>query len=344
MPHVRPLTPDDRPRWDAFVRRHPHGTPFHLLAWRDCIAATFGYEPRYLVAESGGELRGVLPLFLVENLAVKRALISTPFAVYGGALADADDARDALRDAVRELGESLNVQYVDLRNADAAQCLGFAPVDRYVTFTQPLSPQTDEELLTALPKKTRNMVRKSLKPGFTARRTRDTTVFERLHSQNLRRLGTPCFPPRHFARLVEAFGDEVDLREVSLPDGTVVATSFNFLYNGSFHTYYAASDERHLNLAPNNFMYFDQLLWAGQNQFHTYDFGRSKKGAGTVDFKRHWITSMRELPYEMLLVRRREMPNFSPANPKFDLAIRVWQRLPLPVTRLLGPRVVRLFP
>jgi hypothetical protein len=53
---------------------------------------------------------------------------------------------------------------------------------------------------------------------------------------------------------------------------------------------------------------------------------------------------MRELPYELLLVRRKELPNFSPANPRFAAAIRLWRLVPLWLTRLLGPRLIRLFP
>jgi len=45
-----------------------------------------------------------------------------------------------------------------------------------------------------------------------------------------------------------------------------------------------------------------------------------------------------------LLVSQKEVPNYSPQNPKFQLAIKIWQKLPLSVTRLLGPRIVRLFP
>jgi len=75
-----------------------------------------------------------------------------------------------------------------------------------------------------------------------------------------------------------------------------------------------------------------------------FDFGRSKKGTGVFEFKRHWNTTLRELPYETILIRRKSLPNFSPANPKFDLAIRVWRKMPLPITRLLGPRLIRLFP
>src|SRR5437763_8188405 len=108
-------------QWDRFVLAHPQGSPFHLLAWKRAMEETFGYEPQYLLATEGQTVRGVLPLFLVENLLIKRALISTPFAVYGGILADSAEAHEALYRLLPRLGEELGVQNVELRNAYPAQ-------------------------------------------------------------------------------------------------------------------------------------------------------------------------------------------------------------------------------
>jgi CelD/BcsL family acetyltransferase involved in cellulose biosynthesis len=187
------------------------------------------------------------------------------------------------------------------------------------------------------------MIRKSLKTPFEIRRVRDWRRFERLHSMTLRRLGTPSFPPQLFATLLHEFGDMIDVCEV-WHQNEVVGASMCFLFREQMHIYYAATDSRYNALAPNYRMYFDHLQWAGALGFQIFDFGRSKLNTGTFDFKRHWKTEMRELPYEVLLVRRKDLPNFSPVNPKFDLAIRIWRKLPLPLTRLLGPRLVRLFP
>lgn len=35
------------------------------------------------------------------------------------------------------------------------------------------------------------------------------------------------------------------------------------------------------------------------------------------------------------------MPDLSPKNPKFERAIAVWQRLPVGLTKVLGPSIVR---
>ena len=84
---LQPNAPSQETAWDQFVRSSPNGTVFHLTAWKQSIEETFGYEPVYLVCEDGARVRGVLPLFYVDNLLMGKALISSPFAVYGGVAA-----------------------------------------------------------------------------------------------------------------------------------------------------------------------------------------------------------------------------------------------------------------
>jgi len=338
-----PLCEDEFRQWDDFVQAHPRSSPFHLLAWRRTIEEAFRYRPYYLVARDSGRICAILPLFLIHNPFLGKALISSPFAVYGGILADSPGARDALYGYVKGLGEELGVDYIELRNAWPEQCGGISNVSRYVTFTHELAPD-EALLLESLPKKTRNMVRKSLKQPFRMERNvRTVDRLDRVHSRNMRRLGTPSFPRKYFASLLANFGEMADVREVWLDD-KVMAVSLNFYYHGEMHTYHAAADSRFNALSPNSFQYFDHLRWAGEHGYRAFDFGRSKRDTGTFEFKKHWNTQMRELPYEIILVKRKDLPNFSPANPRFRLAIQAWRRLPLPVTRALSRFVFPLFP
>lgn len=341
---IRSLAPEDYGRWDEFVNAHPHGTPFHLMGWMKTMESVFGYSPRCLVAVDGNCVRGVLPLCLVKNFIMGKVLMSSPFAVYGGILADSEDAKRAIAERALKLGQDLGVQHIELRNAHPQQVLEASNVSRYVTFTREVTPDEDAILAEPTSKKRRNTVRKALKANFSIRiQHSDYHAFEDLHSRTLRRLGTPNFPPRLFSALLANFAGSIDIREVLL-ENKVVAASMNFYFRDQMHTYYAASDPQYLTLVPNDFMYYEHLRWAGQNGYRTFDFGRSKVGTGTADYKRHWGATMRELPYEILLVNRKEVPNYSPQNPKFQLAIKIWQRLPLAVTRALGPQLIKLFP
>src|SRR5262249_9658162 len=160
-----------------------------------------------------------------------------------------------------------------------------------------------------------------------------TDGFLELYSQSLRRLGTPCFPYKYFHSLMRNFEGSVDVREFTYQGKTAAAVLSLYMRDTVF-PYYGASDPALNNVAPNNFMYFDLMRWAGANGYKNYDFGRSKKeGSGSYDFKGHWGMVERELPYEILLVKRKELPNYSPNNKKFQLPLEIWKRLPLPLTR-----------
>src|SRR2546425_2509367 len=85
--------------WDAFVRASGEGSPFQLVAWKRAVERTFGLRAHYLMARENGRLVGVLPLFEARELFGRRALISVPYAVYGGICATSDAAR-------REIGRA----------------------------------------------------------------------------------------------------------------------------------------------------------------------------------------------------------------------------------------------
>jgi FemAB-related protein (PEP-CTERM system-associated) len=344
-PVINLLPEEDGGRWDDFVFSHPHGTPFHLTAWKRSIEETFRYRSYYVMAQDqSGRIRGVLPLFLVRNLFLHKLLISSPFAVYGGILADSAEVRTELRNYAVELGTELSVHNIELRNAYSEQCTGAPNVHRYVTFTQEVGPDEDR-LLESIPRKTRYMVRKSLKEDYACvRQDHDFRAFEDLYSRSLRKLGTPSFPKKHFARILANFKGMVDIREYTLR-GQVVSAVLTFYFRDQVLPYYGASDPAFNAQAPNNYMYFDLMRWAGKNGYQTYDFGRSKKlGSGSYDFKAHWGMVERELPYEILLMKGSTLPNCSPTNSRLQGLIKVWQHLPLNVTRAIGPYFLRLVP
>jgi FemAB-related protein (PEP-CTERM system-associated) len=338
-----PLTSDWEERWDQFVEQHPHGSPFHTMAWMRSIQATFGFRPYYSLLLNNGEIAGIFPLFLVASRIRAKALISTPFAVYGGVLADSEAAIAAAREYVLGLGAALGVDYIELRNRHESQGIGLTPVPRYVTFTQELTDDEDG-LLNMIPRKTRAVVRKSLKSGFETRQSSDFAAFQDLYSSNLRRLGTPSFPARHFENLIRYFGERVNVREV-LHNGQVAAAVFSFQFREQVLPYYGAADGRFNAQGASTYMYFDQMRCAAAQGFRVFDFGRSKKeNSGSYDFKSHWGMRERELPYEMDLVRGKTLPNYTPNNPKYAFFIRTWQKLPLWLTRKIGPKLIQLFP
>src|SRR6185437_1312854 len=121
-------------QWNDFINRHEHGTPFHLIAWKKVIENTFGYHPRYVLAEENGQIFGVLPMFLFSSRLIGRNLISTPFGVYGGICAENTVAHDLLQQHACELAEREKVDYLELRYRTPQDTKGFHTKELYVSF------------------------------------------------------------------------------------------------------------------------------------------------------------------------------------------------------------------
>ena len=165
MLEVQPLTTETM-EWDAFVRSTPQGSPFHLMAWKRAVEATFGHRSHYLMAVRGSTLEGVLPLFETRGLLGGRGLVSVPYGVYGGICATSEEARTTLVDAARTLAKRRGAAYVVLRHR-AGQELTLPTKSLYVTFSRPIS-RVEEENLNAIPRKQRRMTRQGLKHGLRA--------------------------------------------------------------------------------------------------------------------------------------------------------------------------------
>ena len=75
-----------------------------------------------------------------------------------------------------------------------------------------------------------------------------------------------------------------------------------------------------------------------------FDFGRCTVDAGTYRFKKQWGSREVPLYWYYALPENETLPEVSPANPKFEMMVQMWQKLPLGISNLLGPRIIRHIP
>ncbi|APZ43491.1 FemAB family XrtA/PEP-CTERM system-associated protein [Acidihalobacter ferrooxydans] len=335
---VRLMTAADAPAWDDFVGQHPEATFFHRAGWKDVLERAFGHRGYYLLAEQGGAVTGVLPLARIRSRLFQDALISTPFCVYGGPVAVDEATCEALIDAASAQARELEVDYLELRQLRPTRP-DWPEKSLYVTFRRELS-QDHEVNLKAVPRKQRAVIRKSLKAGMQAAPDNDLDAFYRVYSESLRNLGTPVFS-RHYVRmLLEIFPDAAEILTVRHQRQPVSAV-LSFYFRDEVLPYYGGGALAARDLKAYDLMYWDLMCRAVDRGVRVFDFGRSKLDTGSYSYKVHWGFEPQPLHYAYDLVRQREMPDLSPKNPKYERFIRLWQRLPLPLSRLLGPPLAR---
>ena len=322
--------------WDAFVRAAPSGTFLHLSAWRTILTDEFGCRCHYLYAERDHEIVGVLPLAHVKNVIAGNVLVSLPFLVYGGPVGE-PAAMTALVARARELGVSLGVDYVELRNRDAGVD-GLAVRESHVTFRRELG--TVDESLKAIPRKQRAMIRKGEAAGIDVSWNADIDRFYAVFSESYRNLGTPVFARSLFRRLIETFGDQVWLTTLE-KEGQPLASVQSFVFRDEVLPYFGGGTAQARDHYANDLMYWVVMVRAIESGLRSFDFGRSKVDSGSYRFKKHWGFEPTPLRYQHDLIKAHVVPNLSPTNPKFKAPIEVWKRLPLALTRVVGPTIAR---
>jgi lipid II:glycine glycyltransferase (peptidoglycan interpeptide bridge formation enzyme) len=97
-------------------------------------------------------------------------------------------------------------------------------------------------------------------------------------------------------------------------------------------------------MCPNNLLYWEAIRLAIENGFGKFDFGRSTPDEGTYRFKEQWGARPVQLHWHYLMRDNASLPELNTKNPKYQLAIKVWQRLPVSVTKLIGPTIVKNIP
>lgn len=336
---VRPYRASDRERWRAFVERCPEATFFHRIEWKDVMEEAFHHRTHYLVAECAGELVGILPLAEVKSVLFGHSLVSLPFCVYGGSATLDPHAARALHGAARGLAQELRVSHLELRDRTVKEP-DWPRQDLYVTFRKEILADAEANML-AIPRKQRAMVRKGIKNGLRSEFDLKVDRFFDLYADNVHRHGTPALPKRYFAMLKDVFGEDCNILTVLDTQGHPVSSVVTFYFRDEVLPYYAGDDPRARELAGNDFKYWALLRDGCERGFRIFDYGRSKRGTGSFDFKKNWGFEPAPLAYEYALLRRDSIPENNPLNPKYRAFITLWRKLPLRLANALGPHIVR---
>jgi len=341
---VESLAAPREAEWNRYVRHAPDATFFHLLSWRWLVERVFGHRAHYLTALRHGRIAGVLPLFELKSLLFGHSLVSLPFAIGGGIAADDAEAAAALLAEAKRLAEARGVDYLELRSERPLLDESLVTKDLYVTFRADLT-ESEDALLRRMERKRRQMMSFVARAGFTVRVTgiEELPLFYRMFCDSMRHHGTPVYPRAFLEEILDRHSSETNLFFVE-HEGRPVSAVLNLLFRDVIMPFYAGSDRHERPRGVDDFTYLAIMRWGRDHGFRTFDFGRSKRGTGAYKFKERWGMEEVPLAYQYHLVKARELPNVSPANPKYQAAIKVWQKLPLALTRLIGPQIVKRVP
>ena len=332
----------------------------HDPRWLSVLAEALGHRTMALVARGGtasvggagagegaaGEIEGYLPLALVTSRLFGRFLVSLPYLNRGGIVARDEATRAALLEAAVELAERHRVQYLELRHHAQATMHDAITQNRDDKALMLLNLPADADgLWKAVNGKVRNLVRKGDKSALTLcwGGMDRLDEFYDVFSVNMRDLGTPVYPRRLFEAILRRFPSEAELAVVRHEGRAVAGALLIHQPNGLTQVPSASSLRAFGFTSANMWMYHRLLLRSIERGSGVFDFGRSSEGSGTWRFKKQWGAIPQTTTWQYH-VRWGEVGMMRPEHPKMQRRVAAWQKLPVWVTRMVGPTIVRGIP
>ncbi len=367
---VRCASTLDRDIWDSYVRNHPDSSLFHRFGWREVIHRTYGHATYYLMVfdkkpdaaprskeearHSVESILGVLPLVHLKHGIFGNCLVSLPFVDSGGILASCREAEESLLSEAVKIGRATGASKIELRHERLlASCndmggfysessrkpLQVATRSDKVRMLLSL-PESSEMLMKSFKSKLRSQITKPLKEGLTSR-TGGLELLEDFYKVflvNMRDLGSPVHSMKLMRHVLGEFSEcskIVVIYKAKEPVASALVVGFEKVLRNPW----ASSLRKYASLSPNMLLYLRVLEYACDNGYQVFDFGRSSEGEGTYKFKEQWSAVPTPLYWHYISLDGK-LPNpESPRKERFETAMRLWQKLPLVVTRVIGPSI-----
>jgi FemAB-related protein (PEP-CTERM system-associated) len=319
------------------LSRHPR--------WLSVLQQGMGHTPFALEAvDAAGRTCGLLPLAYVSSLLFGRFLVSLPYLNANGVLADDEPTAQRLVDEAVAMADALCVRHLELRHEQPLAHPALTAQNRSKVHMRLALPDFPGPMWEGLPAKVRNQVRKGEKCGLLVAWGGAELLpeFYDVFSRNMRDLGTPVYGRRFFRAVLEQFPVDAELCVVR--SGTTAVAAAMLLHGRGVTEVPSASSLRsHNHTCANMLMYWQLLERAVARGQAIFDFGRSTIDGSTFRFKKQWGAAPEPATWQSY-ERTGRAGDVRPDNPRYRRWIGMWQRLPVGLTRLLGPVIVRGIP
>lgn len=350
-PHIQPIEivvyhGRDLHEWIevAAAQLEPVRHPDHDLRWLRVLEQSMDHRPYLIEAVLQGRTVGLLPLAFVQSFLFGRFLVSLPYLNSGGVQTQNAEVASRLAGAAAKLADELDCRFLELRHEvpiDAA-CLTETMTSK--VHMRLSLPATVQELREGLKSKVRSQVKKSESQGFSVQWGREELLpdFYDLFARRMRDLGTPVYGRRLFQSILQEFSSEAEI--CCIRDGKTPAAAALLIHGAGLTEVPSASALSKYNpLNVNMFMYWQLLTRAVERGQQSFDFGRATREGNTFSFKKQWGAEPTPAVWQYY-VRKGTCGDMRPSGKKTQTLIRIWQHLPLWLTRLIGPTIVRGIP
>ena len=334
----------DDARIKNFVENCDRSSVYHMPEWCGLIDRVFNNESYYFYAESHTkEIIGVLPVVRLKSHLFGDYFISMPYFNYGGAIAKNDEIENDLISVATGLAKGIGVTHIEFRDQKIRDNQLPVRTDKVCMILE--LPSDTDSLEKNIGSKKRSQIKRPIREGAEKIIGGQDLIdeFYDVFSTNMRDLGTPVYGKNFFIEILQTFPDITRIVLIRLK-GKAAASGFLIGHHDKLEIPWASTKRQYNQYSVNMLLYWEVLKYVIENKYKKFDFGRSTINSGTYRFKKQWGAKPLQLYWYYWLRDGLSMPNLTTSNPKYQLAIKAWQHLPLFIANYVGPKIVKNLP
>ncbi len=339
---ITELTENDHIAWEEYIQQHPNSSIYHSLSIKNTIENTFNHCAHYFIAkDEHRNIIGVLPTFRIKSKIFGDLSCSLPFFNYGGVLSNNTKISECIISFAWNKLSVLGVTSLELRHTQ--NNLKLPVIKNKISMILNL-PNHSDELWASFSSKLRSQIKKSQSNQLIIKFGCEELIsdFYTIFCVNMRDLGTPVYSKQLFINMLAQHASSKIA--VVYHNKRPISAGFVIGWKNTLEIPWASTIKKANTLNSNMFLYWNILKYAVDNKYECFDFGRSSKGATTYKFKKQWGAQAYQLYWHYYYPTDHKLPRINTENTKFKMAISIWKKLPLWLTKLIGPHIVKFIP
>ena len=328
--------------WEDYLMENPYAIAWQSFDWSDVVRRN--YEAEFIpLAAYDGRIRGVLPLYRMEGFLIKNQLISVPYAVAGGIVSDNDEASASLiESAVAMYRKSEGMSGITLKQYKVKAPGDLRVDENFYNAELGLSPDIDE-MWSRISQTNQEKIEETRAFSLVLDYPSDSIdEFYKLLLIHHRNNGVPCVAKKWIQDLVSFKMYSIALLRLS---GEIVAGTMVKKYKRtvSFPFTSLTSLDARTNLFAYN-LYWQLIKNFIQEGFEIFHSGRIPKTDETNEYRLGWGGARYPYYYQYYPGGTGATEFSKKRGKKRQVVSSVFKRMPLGVSRIIGPLIASRFP
>jgi hypothetical protein len=329
-------------RWENFIDSNPRAIAWQSFKWLDILKKNYNVKFYPIVALSGNEITGILPLYYLKIPFAKPILSSVPFAVAGGIVSNDTHTEKLLLEKAIEISKSHENCKIIFKQYKHKVIGQLSSDENFCNKELSLSTQT-EKMWNEFDKSNKDNIKLGEKTDFKIEQyTNDISGFHNFLFYHHQRKGIPCTGKNWINDLVKSGMYSISILK---KDNRIVAATMVKEFKDTISFPFSSTSDP----GSENFHLIYNLYWElikahankGKNIFHS---GRLPKSGEADAFRQGWGGQIHNYYYQYYPATNLRTEFNVKRSSKREAFEKLWKMAPSTIAKIVGPQIVKRFP